>query len=59
MLDEDLRKKMGEAFEKGNYSKALKLSQQLDKQILKYTRYELPLTGQNTKTYKCLQGLTN
>ena len=38
MLDENLRKKMGEAFEDGNFEEALKLSKMLDKQILKHVK---------------------
>ena len=34
MVDENLRKEMTDAYASGNYKKALKLSRQLDKQIV-------------------------
>ncbi len=34
MVDENLRKEMTDAYAKGEYKKALKLSRQLDKQIV-------------------------
>jgi len=54
MLNEDLRKMMGEAFEKGDFTKALELSQLFDKQVLIHTK-EFPLCGQNTGTNKYFQ----
>jgi hypothetical protein len=36
IISENLRKKVAQAYLKGQYDKALKLSQKLDKQILKY-----------------------
>ena len=51
MLNEGLRKRMIEAYVKGEFAKALKLSQQFDKQVLIHTK-EFPLCGQNTGTNK-------
>jgi hypothetical protein len=40
MVDEDLREKMGEAFENGNNAVALKLSQELDVQIVEFMQQD-------------------
>ena len=54
MLNEDLRKMMGEAFEKGDFTKALELSQLFDKQVLNCTKNKLQQADPNTETNKHL-----
>lgn len=53
MVDEKLKAEMTKAYEDGDYDKALKLSQKLDKQILKSyqhaDRKKRPLRKDNSK----------
>lgn len=44
---DDLRKKIVEAWERGDYDAALAFSQELDEQILKYIKHAIGLDSKN------------
>ena len=43
LVDENLRQKVGQAFEDGDYNKALELSRELDRQILLMVKQQLDI----------------
>ena len=41
MINEELREKMGQAFEQGRFDEALELSRKMDEEILKFVKQKL------------------